>query len=144
MENWSKDFFEVMETAVLEVENFFNEMAEEISEVFDEWGKLSEEITEEIQINIAAEINEYLNDLIEPIVEVYLDFDVETHEQEEDIDYYFVDHVEPTVQKHPACRGCVHYHGEVYGGNLLVCGMHPYGVEDESCPDWESDNSSFN
>ncbi|MGD1700754.1 hypothetical protein [Dapis sp. BLCC M229] len=136
MEDWSKNFFEVMETAVLEVENFFNEMAEEISEVFDEWGKLSEEITEEIQINIIAEIDEYLNDLIDPIIEVYLDFDVET--QEEDIDYYFVDHVEPTVEKHPACRGCTHYHGQVYGGNLLVCGMHPYGVEDESCPDWES------
>ncbi|MDJ0520307.1 MAG: hypothetical protein QNJ74_30000 [Trichodesmium sp. MO_231.B1] len=142
MEDWSKNFFEVIETAVLEVEYFFNEMAEEISEVFDEWGKLSEEITEEIQINIIAEIDEYLNDLIEPIIEVYLDFDVETHE--EDIDSYFVDHVEPTVEKHPACRGCTHYHGQVYGGNLLVCGMHPYGVEDESCPDWESDNSSFN
>ncbi len=142
MEDWSKNFFEVMETAVLEVENFFNEMAEEISEVFDEWGKLSEEITEEIQINIIAEIDEYLNDLIDPIIEVYLEFDVER--QEEDIDYYFVDHVEPTVEKHSACRGCIHYHGQVYGGNLLVCGMHPYGVEDESCPDWESDNNTFN
>ena len=142
MEDWSKNFFEVMESAVSEVENFFNEMAEEISEVFDEWEKFSEEVTEEIQTNIIAEIDEYLNDLIDPIIEVYLDFDLETHE--EDIDYYFVDHVEPTLEKHPACRGCIHYHGQVYGGNLLVCGMHPYGVEDESCPDWESDNSSFN
>ncbi|NEQ35557.1 MAG: hypothetical protein F6K40_04275 [Okeania sp. SIO3I5] len=143
MEDWSKNFFEVIETAVLEVENFFNEMAEEISEVFDEWGKLSEEITEEIQINIAAEINEYLNDLIDPTIEVYSDSDVETQE-EEDIDYYLVDRVEPTLEKHPACRGCINYHGQVYGGNLLVCAMHPHGVEDESCPDWESSNSSFN
>jgi len=143
MEDWSKNFFEVMETAVLEVENFFSEMAEEISEVFDEWGKLSEEITEEIQMYIAAEIDEYLNDLIDPRIEIYSDSDVETRE-EEDIDYYFVDRVEPTLEKHPACRGCINYHGQVYGGNLLVCAMHPHGVEDESCPDWESGNSNLN
>ncbi|NEP47187.1 MAG: hypothetical protein F6K35_51595, partial [Okeania sp. SIO2H7] len=64
MEDWSKNLFEVIETAALEVENFFNEMSEEISEVFDEWGKFSEEITEEIRTNFIVEIDEYLNDLI--------------------------------------------------------------------------------
>ncbi|MEB3340359.1 hypothetical protein [Okeania sp.] len=142
MEDWSKNFFEVIENAMMEVEGFFNEMAEEISEVFEEWGKFSEEITEEIQTNIIAELDEYLNDLIEPRIEVYLDFDVET--QEEEVDYHFVDRVKPTLENHPACRGCTHYHGQAYGGNLLVCAMHPYGVEDESCPDWESYTSSLN
>ncbi len=37
-----------------------------------------------------------------------------------------------------ACEGCDHYHGQTYGGNFLVCGMHPYGVQDEHCPDWQS------
>ncbi|NEP08029.1 MAG: hypothetical protein F6K34_26605, partial [Okeania sp. SIO4D6] len=133
MEDWSKNLFEVIETAALEVENFFNEMSEEISEVFDEWGKFSEEITEEIRTNFIVEIDEYLNDLIDPIIEVYLDLDFDVGG--EDIDY-FVDRVEPTVEEHPACRGCKNYHGQVYGGNLLVCGMHPYGVEGETCPDW--------
>ncbi|NEP85757.1 MAG: hypothetical protein F6K18_02365 [Okeania sp. SIO2C2] len=141
MEDWSKNLFEVIETAALEVENFFNEMSEEISEVFDEWGKFSEEITEEIRTNFIVEIDEYLNDLIDPIIEVYLDLDFDVGG--EDIDY-FVDRVEPTVEEHPACRGCNNYHGQVYGGNLLVCGMHPYGVEGETCPDWESDNSNLN
>lgn len=36
------------------------------------------------------------------------------------------------------CRGCRHYHGQVYGGNLLVCAMHPYGIEEEVCSDWEA------
>jgi hypothetical protein len=36
-----------------------------------------------------------------------------------------------------ACRGCRHYHGQKYGGNLLVCGMHPYGVAEDHCPDWQ-------
>ena len=128
MEYWSKNFFKVMGTAMLEVESFFDEMAEEISEVFDEWGKFSEEIAEEISTNVT--------------IEFYPDLTPDT--QEEDMDYYFIDHIEPTSEEYPACRGCIHYHGQVYGGNLLVCGMHPYGVEDESCPDWESNNSSLN
>ena len=121
MEYWSKNFFKVMGTAILEVESFFDEMAEEISEVFDEWGKFSEEIAEEISTNVT--------------IEFYPDLTPDT--QEEDMDYYFIDHIEPTSEEYPACRGCIHYHGQVYGGNVLVCGMHPYGVEDESCPDWE-------
>ena len=128
MEDWSKNFFKVMGTAMLEVESFFDEMAEEISEVFDEWGKFSEEIAEEISTNVT--------------IEFYPDLTPDT--QEEDMDYYFIDHIEPTSEEYPACIGCIHYHGQVYGGNLLVCGMHPYGVEDESCPDWESNNSSLN
>lgn len=33
------------------------------------------------------------------------------------------------------CDGCKHLHGEAYGGNLLVCAMHPYGTDGDSCPD---------
>jgi hypothetical protein len=40
---------------------------------------------------------------------------------------------------------CRHYHGQVYGGNLLVCAMHPYGPGEDvdTCPDLDSiwDNS---
>jgi hypothetical protein len=42
----------------------------------------------------------------------------------------------PAIPK--VCRGCCHYHGQTYGGHLLVCAMHPYGVESERCPDWQS------
>jgi hypothetical protein len=50
----------------------------------------------------------------------------------------FVQTVSPVLQHHPACVGCTHYHGEFYGENFLVCGMHPYGVEASSCEDWQS------
>lgn len=50
-----------------------------------------------------------------------------------------------------ACKGCKYYDGSSYGGNLLICGIHPYGPGDESepskqatsCQDWE-DNKSPN
>lgn len=45
------------------------------------------------------------------------------------------------LRRHPptpqACRGCLHYHGRSYNGSHLICGMHPYGVETETCSDWE-------
>jgi hypothetical protein len=44
----------------------------------------------------------------------------------------------PAIQNCATCIGCRHYCGETYGGNTLVCAMHPYGAEGETCPDWES------
>jgi len=44
----------------------------------------------------------------------------------------------PLLPQQPkVCQGCRHYHGRTYGGNLLVCGMHPFGAEGEHCSDWE-------
>jgi hypothetical protein len=33
------------------------------------------------------------------------------------------------------CRGCRHYHGHSYGGEQLICAMHPYGVDHDECGD---------
>jgi len=34
------------------------------------------------------------------------------------------------------CQGCQNYHGETYNGNRLICGIHPYGWDDDhGCPD---------
>src|SRR6476661_1828131 len=129
MEDWSKDFFGVMENAVSEVEHFFSEM--------------SEEFTEQVQNNLINDIDGYFNEFdglfnefIEPIIEICRDFDPQLDE----IDLSMVTYVDPSPTQQPACRGCRNYHGQVYGGNLLVCAMHPTGVESESCADWETDS----
>ncbi|MBD6621202.1 hypothetical protein FNW02_37285 [Komarekiella sp. 'clone 1'] len=36
-----------------------------------------------------------------------------------------------------ACKGCRNFHGVKYGGVMLVCGIHPGGVESDTCPDFE-------
>lgn len=41
-----------------------------------------------------------------------------------------------TPDHQPACMGCRYYHGSTFGGNLLVCGFHPYGWDGPTCPDW--------
>jgi hypothetical protein len=46
--------------------------------------------------------------------------------------------IDPLLNEHKVCVGCRHYHGYAYGGEMLVCGMHPYGCQTDQCPDWES------
>ncbi|AFZ29623.1 hypothetical protein ABN584_00970 [Gloeocapsa sp. BRSZ] len=129
MEKWQKDFFEMLETVADEVERFFQGVSEVVDSVFE----ISEEITEQVHYTIATEIDQYLNDLADPLLEVYWDLEEFVGEAEHSFPY----EVEPSLEKNAACIGCRYYHGQVYSGNLLVCAMHPYGWDDNNCPDWE-------
>jgi len=128
MEKWQKDFSELVGTVADEVEQFFVGVTEMVDSLFE----ISEELAEQLQTTIITELDQYLNDLAEPLFEAYWELDDVT-----ELDQPFSYIVEPTPQKNPACIGCRHYHGQVHGGNLLICAMHPYGWEDENCPDWQ-------
>jgi hypothetical protein len=46
------------------------------------------------------------------------------------------DATEKSFQQIPSgCYGCTYLHGQIINGNLLVCGIHPFGLDD--CPDYE-------
>jgi hypothetical protein len=125
MEEWPKDIFEVLESVASMVDEFFLGVTE-VVEVF----------ANEVQDAVGIDVDQCLQDMFEPIIEIYAELEEIVGETEET--YYYSYPVEPTPEKNPACVGCRHYHGQIYGGNLFVCGMHPYGCETESCPDWES------
>ncbi|AFY35761.1 hypothetical protein [Calothrix sp. PCC 7507] len=129
MENWQKDLIEIIETVAVEVEQFFLGMGEMVDALFE----LTEEITEQVQSTIATEVDQYLQDLAEPILEAYW----ELEDVVADVDPAFPYPVAATSEQNPACVGCTNYHGQAYGGNLLVCAMHPQGWDDANCPDWE-------
>jgi hypothetical protein len=129
MENWQKDLIEIIETVAVEVEQFFLGMGEMVDAFFE----LTEEITEQAQSTIFTEVDQYLQDLAEPILEAYW----ELEDVVADIDPAFPYPVAATPEQNPACIGCSNYHGQAYGGNLLVCAMHPQGWDDVQCPDWE-------
>ena len=137
MEDWQKDFFGLLEAVTSEVEKFFGEVTEEVTEFVDALAEISEEISEQLQSAFSSELSEfeeYINDLVDPIVVLYIEFDSDLGEP-----YYPEGETgDPVGNSHPACVGCRHYHGQVYGGNMFVCAMHPYGWESENCPDWES------
>jgi hypothetical protein len=145
MEDLSKLFVAFVETTVKEVERFFTDIGVEVNETFDAIGKISEEITQEVQNGL----NELEEDFHALMLDIDIDWDsIPTELPGSEIDSVnsssFVNYVYPSETEHPACRGCIHYHGYVYNGNLLVCGMYPSGVESDTCADWESENNSSN
>ena|SRR4028118_18650 len=123
MEDWPKSIIETLESVACIVDEFFLEVTEMV-EIF----------ADELQNTVVVEIDQYFQDMFEPIAEIYAELEEIVGETEQSFTYP----VEPTPEKHPACIGCHHYHGQVYSGNLFVCAMHPYGWDTEECPDWET------
>jgi hypothetical protein len=130
MEEWQKDLLDMIETVADEVERFFLGM----NDMVDAFFELTEELSEQVQTSLASEVDQFFQDLAEPLLEVYW----ELEDVVGDVDPGFPYAVEATPEQNPACIGCKNYHGQVYGGNLLVCAMHPNGREEENCPDWEN------
>ncbi|WP_404786224.1 hypothetical protein [Altericista sp. CCNU0014] len=92
-----------------------------------------ETLAKEIEAT-AIEVEATLDYYLEPI----FDWIGEVEEIVADGSRPFVQTVTPVLQDRPVCVGCRNYHGEAYGGNVLVCAIHPYGAEGDSCPDWTS------
>jgi hypothetical protein len=131
MEEWQKNFFDG-------VEALFDELAYQVelfvNDVFDSLDEVTEIVEQTLQENQCFQEFQDLFDLRPP---VYPDTEEGQADSDTFVSYSYP--VEPSIDLLPACQGCVHYHGQVYGGNLLVCGMHPLGRgEDPSCPDWEN------
>ncbi len=124
MEEWPKGIFEMLESVANVVDEFFLGVTEMV-----------EVIVDDVQNTVGVEIDQCLQDMFEPIADLYAELEELVGDTEQQFYSY---PVEPTPETHAACIGCRHYHGQVYGGNLFVCGMHPYGWETENCPDWES------
>ncbi|NES25066.1 MAG: hypothetical protein F6K41_40700 [Symploca sp. SIO3E6] len=128
MEELSKNIIEILESVPEMVDEFFVEVTEAVDVIADE-----------LQNTIGMEIEQYLQEMCETIFELSVVFDDEFEEIWAETEPIFTAPVEPTPEKNSACVGCRHYHGQIYGGNLFVCGMHPYGWDTENCPDWEAD-----
>ncbi|HEY9845351.1 MAG TPA: hypothetical protein V6D03_04060 [Candidatus Caenarcaniphilales bacterium] len=115
MESWQKDLYQFLEAVASEAEQFFEEVNQVVAEV-------------------ATEIDQVIDKAIEPVVDFFLEMEAVFGEATQPV----VQTMQPILEEHPACVGCHHYHGQVHGGNLLICAMHPYGWDSDACPDWQS------
>jgi archaellum component FlaC len=105
MEEWQKDLIDMIETVADEVEQFFLG----VNDMIDAFFEVTEQITEEVQSAFEADIDtlatlheQFLQDLAEPILEIYWELEDIT----EDIDPGFPYQVEATLEKNAACVGC--------------------------------------
>lgn len=137
MEGWPDDWLKMLDTAAVEVEQFFQDVAKEMTEAADAFLDFSGEVADQVEQAIAPgleQLDNQMDDWLESLLLSLGVLETTIADAAEPINQT----VEPMLNQHPACVGCRHYHGQMYGGTMFVCAMYPYGWEDETCPDWES------
>jgi hypothetical protein len=138
MEDWQQEWFKVWETAMSEVEQFCQGIVQEVDATLDVMLDASDETVDRFYDAIApslAELDQQLEEWMEPVFLAAYRVESAIQEAAEPLTRT----VEPWLNDHPVCVGCRHYHGQSYGGHMLVCAMHPYGVPEgeTTCPDKE-------
>jgi hypothetical protein len=127
------------------MEEWQNEIAgvfKDLTAFFDEFGRELTELVEEVTTEAQDILNLQWNELKEVLTELWPEFELEFEEPTPfnwDIPTPAAPMADPTT--HAACVGCINYNGTAYSGNLLVCGMHPYGSTSDTCDDWEGENN---
>lgn len=134
MEDWARDLMKTLEAAATDIELFLADVAKGVADMVDTLVEATEEVAEQVQSALVSELDPPVSEFIDSILEAYLGIEIAVENASQPVMHT----VEPILNNHPACVGCRNYHGQMYGGNVLVCGMHPYGWEGEQCPDWES------
>lgn len=158
MDNWDQDLQNWLNEIQKNIDDFYQNFDQEVNQTLDDFGmgiaKIAEECEEYID-EITVEVNDileetetFVNELVNFLFNDQSDFNPDDYYQSPptnmpDWEEWFVDEnipAKPNPQKYPACVGCRNYHGHSYGGNFLVCGIHPYGYESDKCPDWEGES----
>jgi hypothetical protein len=126
------------------MEEWQNEIAtvfKDLTVLFDEFGHELTELVEEVTTGATDILNLQWDELKEVLTEIWQELELD-FEESTPINWDIPLPIKPMPNPatHPACIGCLNYDGSVYGGNLLVCGMHPYGCSSDTCADWEGDN----
>ncbi|HIK11779.1 MAG TPA: hypothetical protein IGS52_16205 [Oscillatoriaceae cyanobacterium M33_DOE_052] len=141
MEDWPTNFFTSLEYlanhAAKELDSYLLELTDDVNEAVEGILRSSEEtiseLTRDLQDFLGEDMERFFQEFIDPQLDYYVGV---TDEEQEPEPLPFVTYVAATPAKNPACIGCENYHGYVYNGNLMVCGMHPYGWDGEECPDF--------
>lgn len=145
-----EDWWKFVEATTEEMEKFFQEVGSAVESFAEEVGETIEVFGEQLQEIIITEVDRHFQDFLDLLSETGIEAEIIIFEDLEEFADEFGEEAElfgfnfkrPTRENNPACIGCQHYHGRVYNGNLLVCAMHPYGWDDENCPDWENNTNS--
>lgn len=120
----------LLDFTTLQTEQLINDA----TEVFDQAIAEAEQSLDDLLEPLVTEVEKGLDDLLDPILVDIVTLDQTLEEWASPL----TQRLYPLLDRHPVCVGCRHYHGKAYGDNFLVCGMHPYGAQAESCADWES------
>jgi hypothetical protein len=124
-----------------EWQNEISAAVKDLTALFDGFGRELTELVEEVTTGATEILNLQWDELKEVLTELWQEFELEFEEPTPfNWDLPIPTKPMPDPAIHPACVGCINYNGSAYNGNLLVCGMHPYGCKSDACADWENDH----
>ena len=142
MDDWQKEWWEQIEKTATEVEEFWGDVGEATESLVEEVSDNVGSFFADFQVDFVGEFDSLIQDVVEILVDTKDEIDSALGEEWQDFtdeDFTSVTYHTPSTSNNPACINCANYHGQSYNGNLLVCGMHPTGWEDNDCPDWEDE-----
>ncbi len=137
MSDWQTDLRNTLEGLTQEMETIALEVSREAIGMLDRIAVLSDDFMVDMtttftqEVDIPTPITEFLDQDLEAFLTALLSPFVDLSMQE------FNAPQNPIVKPHALCASCENYHGQVYGGTPLVCGMHPYGIVEgqDECAD---------
>jgi hypothetical protein len=144
MEDWQQDLTKTVEAAAHSIEKFFQEMSQEMGEATQNLLEFTDEMAEEMSKAIAPaldQLEQRLTDWMSPFADLESELDAFFYDTSmiDPFSEFTSSPIEPLSTQHPICRGCRHFHGQMYNGTPFICAMHPYGIVDgaERCADKE-------
>lgn len=143
MNDWHDDWWKQLAKTATEVENFWAEVGEATELAVEEASENLSLLFEQFQADVVGELDNFVQNFVDVIITTSEEIDASIFDEWEDFsddNFTNISYHQPSAHSHPACINCVHYHGQAYNGNLLVCAMHPFGSEENDCPDWEGNN----
>jgi hypothetical protein len=124
-----------------EWQNEISAALKDLTALFDGFGRELTEFVEEVTTEAQEILTLQWDELKEVLTELWQEIELEFEEPSQiNWDIPLQTRPMPNPATHPACVGCINYNGSAYGGNLLVCGFHPYGCDNDTCADWEGEN----
>lgn len=138
MDEWLKQLQDTLDSVARGSSVWLGAVSKEADQIAEQWAEASHETFQEIHDVLDPALTE-----ISSQIDSGLDASVNFIEGQltpwlEETTAPLTCTINPWLQNHPTCVGCKNYHGGTYGESELVCGMHPYGPDGESCEDWES------
>lgn len=139
MEGWQQEWVKMLETLANDMDRFFQDVAKEMADATDAFLDFSEEVAEQLHEAIAPELDKFdeqVDEWVEPILQAIAAIESAFNQAAEPVSQT----VDPILNHHPVCTGCRNYHGQTYNGVMLICAMHPHGVDEgvETCADKEA------
>jgi len=167
-DDWSKQWFEAFtqamqqwgNTIAQDAEQGLEELTTHLAQASDAFLQATDDWADQVQQALEPELEEFIDDLnrtldpLEAALEAQVDQVADQLDQAvgpvlvtllgqvdswiEEISAPLNRTLDPILQDHPTCVGCRNYHGQAYGGEMLVCALYPYGPDQNPCPDHDS------